>query len=98
VEQEKHMVVALLMLQAVQEVPAALLVEQASQALSNPCPAVRYLAARLLGRSKKRPIEILKETIAREPNPALKDQLVDLLQYGRRLPAARHALRLWLQL
>jgi hypothetical protein len=89
--------VALLRLQSVPQAPDSLLARIAGDALLDSCPAVRFLAARLLWRAKERPIEKLKEAIAREPNPEYKHQLSDLLRPAGSLPASRHSMRLWLQ-
>jgi hypothetical protein len=58
---------------------------------------VRFLAGRLLRNAKSLPTEAVKQALAREPNVALKEQLVDLLGRGGLPPSARHRLQIWLQ-
>jgi hypothetical protein len=87
--------VALLMLQSLPASPPELLTRLAGEALFSPCPAVRFLAARLLGQVAERPTEKLREALEREPNSALKRQLEDLIKEGTGLPSAKQPMRLW---
>jgi hypothetical protein len=89
--------VALLMLQAMPVVSARALEHSAVPALFSACPATRYLAARTLGRVTERPIEKLREALAREPNIELREQLLDLLGDSANPPQAHHTLSLWLE-
>lgn len=89
--------VALLMLQALPVAPEPLVLQRAGKALLDPCPIVRFLAGKLLRNTKALPTEQIKEALAREPNVALKEQLVDLLGRGGPPRAASPRLQIWLQ-
>jgi hypothetical protein len=85
------------MLQALPAAPEPLVVQRAAKALFDPCPIVRFLAGRLLRSTEALPEKEVKQALAREPNVALKEQLVDLLGRGGLPPGARHRLQIWLQ-
>jgi hypothetical protein len=89
--------VALLILQALPAAPESLVNPRAAEALFDPCPIVRFLAARLLRNAETLPEKEVKQALAREPNVVLKEQLVDLLGRGGLPPGARHRLQIWLQ-
>ncbi len=97
VRQEADLAVVLLMLQALPVAPEPLVAQRVVKALFDPCPIVRFLAGRLLRNAKSLPTEAVKQALAREPNVALKEQLVDLLGRGGLPPSARHRLQIWLQ-
>jgi hypothetical protein len=89
--------VALLMLQALPVAPEPLVLKRAGEALLDPCPIVRFLAGKLLRNAKELPTEEVKQALAREPNVALKEQLVNLLGSGGPQSAASPRLQIWLQ-
>lgn len=89
--------VALLMLQALPSAPESLVNQRAAKALFDPCPIVRFLAAKLLWNAGTLPEEAVKRALAREPNVVLKEQLAELLGRGGPPPGTRHRLQIWLQ-
>jgi hypothetical protein len=89
--------VALLMLQALPVAPEPLVLKRAGKALLDPCPIVRFLAGKLLRNTKALPKEEVKRALAREPNVALKEQLVDLLGSGGPQSGSSPRLQIWLQ-
>ena len=89
--------VALLMLQALPVAPEPLVLERAGKALLDPCPIVRFLAGKLLRNTKELPTAEVKQALAREPNIALKEQLVNLLGSGGPHSAASPRLQIWIQ-
>jgi hypothetical protein len=95
--EEADPAVALLMLQALPVAPERLVVERAGKALLNPCPVIRFLAGKLLKNTKALPEKEIKEALAREPNVALKEQLVDLLGRGGPQGSGSLRLQIWLQ-
>jgi len=90
--------IAILMLQALPGAPDDLIINRATQALYDPCPTVRFLAARLLTHVKEMPIKPVKNALAREPNPALRRQLTSLLDDQNDRQPLHQSLQLWLQL
>ena len=94
---ESEPAVALLMLQALPVAPEPLVVTRAAEALLNPCPVVRFLAGKLLRNAEALPEKEIKQALAREPNVALKEQLVDLLGRGGPQRAGSTRLQIWLQ-
>lgn len=95
--EEPDPLVALLMLEALPDPPAGLVEKRAGDELFNPCPARRFIAARLLGRFSERPAEVLRQALGRERDPALRAQLESLLDHPAAPPPARYEVRLWLQ-
>jgi hypothetical protein len=89
--------VALLMLQALPVAPEPLVLQRAGKALFDPCPVVRFLAGKLLKNTKALPEKEVKRALAREPNVALKEQLVDLLGRGGPQRGGSPRLQIWLQ-
>jgi len=94
---ETEPAVALLMLQALPVAPEPLVLQRAGKALLDPCPIVRFLAGKLLRSIKKLPEKEIKQALAREPNVALKEQLVGLLGHGGRPAGASPRVQIWLQ-
>jgi len=90
--------IAILMLQALPAAPDDLIINRATQALYDPCPSVRFLAGRLLTHVKEKPLKSVKDALAREPNPALRKQLANLLDDQANKQPLQQSLQLWLQL
>jgi len=89
--------VALLMLQALPVAPEPQVLQRAGKALFDPCPVVRFLAGKLLKNIKALPIKEINQALAREPNVALKEQLVNLLGRGGPQGGGSPRLQIWLQ-
>lgn len=94
---ESEPLVVLLMLEALPDPPVELVAEQGAAELFHPCPARRFIAARLLGRLTERPLEMLRRALGRERDPALRAQLVALLDASDGPPPVRYKVQLWLQ-
>ncbi len=93
---EKNVALALLMLRTIPTPQTGLLLERAGPALFDPCPLVRYMAARLLFRLTEVPDELLQKALERESDPLLKQQLQELA--GRStLSPPRRTEQLWIQ-
>jgi hypothetical protein len=58
---------------------------------------VRFLAGKLLRNAEALPEKEIKQALAREPNVALKEQLVDLLGRGGPQSAGSTRLQIWIQ-
>jgi hypothetical protein len=97
IEKEKNPLVAVLMLQSIPYKTDSFLIQTASQALSNPCPIVRFMAAKLLGRIEEKPEVLIRTAIENESDPILKKQLLWLLEAGLEPVVMPSSYQLWQQ-